>query len=236
MARSKLSGKFRNRLLAALAPADLLLLEPQLTAVPLEMRKPLEHSHRKIDTLYFVEHGMASMVVAADPDSRIEVGLVGCEGVTGLAALLGDHRAPYSTFMQSEGSGQRISASAIRAAMKKSQALQEIILRYSQAFMVQTACTALANAKASIEQRLARWLLMAHDRVDGHILKLTHELLALMLGTRRAGVTDALHALARRGLIRNERGAIVIVDRDGLQTYAGKYYGTPEAEYDRMIG
>jgi CRP-like cAMP-binding protein len=138
--------------------------------------------------------------------------------------------------MQVSGSGQKIPVQAFRDAIEKSVDLRAILLRYAQAFMVQTSHTAVANARGSVEERLARWLLMAHDRVDGDNIALTHEFVAVMLGTRRPGVTEAVQALAKKGLIRTDRGLIVIVDRDSLLKRAGKLYGVPEAEYDRLMG
>jgi len=101
---------------------------------------------------------------------------------------------------------------------------------------VQTAQTAMANARAKIDARLARWLLMAHDRIRANTLPLTHEFLALMLGVRRAGVTDALHGLERKKLIRTARGEIVVLDRKGIERTAGRTYGAPEVEFRRLIG
>jgi hypothetical protein len=122
------------------------------------------------------------------------------------------------------------------AAMRASKSLNALLLRYVQAFMVQTAHTAISNARATLDRRLARWILMGHDRVAGDSLPLTHEFLALMLGVRRAGVTETVHALASRGMIDAGRGQIVVRDRKALEKCAGKSYGVPEAEYRRLIG
>jgi CRP-like cAMP-binding protein len=223
-------------LLAALAPSDLALLRAHFTSVTLDRRHPLEYPNKKVEHIYFMEHGIASVVAAGDSGREIEVGLIGCEGVTGLAVILGDDRSPHSTYMQVGGSGQKISVQAFRDAMESSAELRAILLHYTQAFMVQTSHTAVANARGSVEERLARWMLMAHDRVDGDDIALTHEFMAVMLGTRRPGVTEAVQALSRKGLIRTERGLVVIADREGLLKRAGKLYGVPEAEYDRLIG
>jgi CRP-like cAMP-binding protein len=236
LARAKISGVFRNRLLAQLAPADLALLAENFTSMTLERRYPLEHPNKKVEHVYFVEHGIASVVAAGDSGRQIEVGLIGCEGVTGLPVILGDDRSPHSTYMQVGGSGQKIPVQAFRSAMERSASLRTILMHYTQAFMIQTSHTAVANARGSVEERLARWMLMAHDRVDGDDIALTHEFLAVMLGTRRPGVTEAVQALSRKGLIRTERGLVVVVDRDGLLKRAGKLYGVPEAEYDRLLG
>ncbi len=229
------SARFRNQLLAALAPDDLAILAPHLEAVTLERRKPLEHPNKPIEHLYFMEHGIASVVTANDPNAQIEIGLIGRKGVSGLAVVLGGDRSPHSTYMQVGGDGLRIGVRPFRDAFEQSAGLRSIPFRYAHVFLVQTAATAAANAKGSIEERLARWLLMAHDRVDSVELPLTHEFLALMLGTRRPGVTEAVHALTKGGLIRADRGILVVVDREGLVERAGKLYGEPESEYDRLF-
>jgi CRP-like cAMP-binding protein len=120
--------------------------------------------------------------------------------------------------------------------MQDSPSLRISFLHFAQAFMVQTAHTAVANARGKLEERLARWLLMAHDRVDGDELPLTHEFLALMLGTRRPGVTVAFRLLEQKGLVSTKRALIVIDDRAGLIELAAEFYGVPEAESLRLTG
>ena len=134
------------------------------------------------------------------------------------------------------GEGQRLRSDDLREAMQTSPTLQALLLRYGQALMVQTAQTALANGRAKIGERLARWLLMAHDRADGDELPLVHEFLALMLGVRREGVTLALQRLEGINLIGAKRGRITILDRKGLEECADGSYGVPEAEYERLFG
>ena len=120
--------------------------------------------------------------------------------------------------------------------MKASGTLHGVLLKFVQVFMVQTAQTAIADARAHIDRRLARWLLMAHDRTGDTSLPLTHEFLALMLGVRRAGVTEALQSLKRRKLIGSGRNRIIVLNRKGLERIAGDSYGVPEKEYRRLIG
>ena len=119
--------------------------------------------------------------------------------------------------------------------MDESRSLHDLFLKYVQAFMAQTAHTAMANACAKLPERLARWLLMAHDRIPGDRLALTHEFLALMLAVRRAGVTEAVHDLESRDLIEASRGEIMVCIRKGLEKIAGPFYGAPEAEYRRLL-
>src|SRR2546430_8468083 len=155
--------------------------------------------------------------------------------MTGTAIVLGAGTSPDETYIQVAGEGQQISVKDLRKAMEASKSLHSILLKYVHAFMVQTAHTAIANARAKIDRRLARWILMAHDRVRRNKLPLTHEFLSLMLGVRRAGVTDALHDLSSRGLIEAHRGEIIVRNRKGIERHAKESYGGPEAEYERLF-
>ena len=137
--------------------------------------------------------------------------------------------------MQIRGAGFRIGVERLREALAHSPTLLPILLRFVHVYMVQTASTVLANGRARIPERLARWLLMAGDRVIGDGIALTHEFLATMLGVRRPGVTTALKEFERRGLIDVARGVITILDRGALETEANGYYGTAEAEYKRLF-
>jgi CRP-like cAMP-binding protein len=155
--------------------------------------------------------------------------------MSGTTIILGNERSPNSTYIQVAGEGRSIAAKKLRAAMHESRSLHNTLLKYVQAFMSQTAHTAIANAPAKLPERLARWLLMAHDRLPGNRLALTHEFLSLMLAVRRAGVTETVHDLESRGLIEASRGEIIVLNRKGLQKIAGHFYGSPEAEYRRLM-
>jgi CRP-like cAMP-binding protein len=226
----------RNLLLASLSPADLGSLLPHLGPVDLPLRHVLEKPDKRVDAVYFPEAGFASVVAVQAKGPQVEVGLIGREGMSGLTIVLGNHRSPHSTYMQAAGEGQRIGTAELRKAMQQSASLHGSLLKYVQVFMTQTAHTAIANARAKLEERLARWILMADDRLDGKILPLTHEFLSLMLGVRRAGVTEALHALEAQNLIQPARGEVVVLNRKGIERKAGASYGVPEAEYRRLIG
>lgn len=178
---------------------------------------------------------MASVVGDVDGRSGIEIGIIGREGVTGLAVIMATDRSPHETYMQVAGAGHRISAQALRNAMFQSRSLQQTLLRYAYAFGIQTAETAVANGRCSIEERLARWLLMALDRIDGVVVPLTHEFLATMLGVRRSGVSVALAALEAKNLVKPQRGLVLVSDRRGLEECANGAYGTSEAELQRLM-
>jgi CRP-like cAMP-binding protein len=224
-----------NRLLHALSSPDIELLAPHLMTVVLRVPQDLERPNKSIRDVYFPDTGVAS-VVALNPDGkRVEVGVIGSEGMSGAAVILGNEQSPHSTYVQIAGRGMRISATNLRDAMMASASLRALLLLYVQTFLMQTAHTAVANARATLPQRLARWLLMAHDRVAHDKLVLTHEFLSLMMGVRRAGVTEALHELGRLKLTKATRGEITILNRRGIEKIAGSYYGVPEAEYRKLI-
>jgi CRP-like cAMP-binding protein len=212
-----------NGILSQLSRQDLQLLQPHLSAVDLPVRKQLATRGKRIDDVYFVEAGIAS-VVGTSAGKQIEIGIIGPEGMTGLGVVMGNDRAPHDTFMQVGGKGLRISATKLREADEQSRTLHRTILAYAHTFLLQTAQTALGNGLNKIEERLARWLLMAADRLGSDELPLTHEFLAIMLGTQRPGVTIALHELERGGLILTQRGRITITDRKALEKSSNGLY------------
>ena len=226
----------RNTLLSSLSTGDFDLLAPHLKSVTLELRKMLEQPNKRIEAVYFPQSGFASVVAVQRGGKEVEVGLIGREGMTGLPIVLGNHRSPHATYIQAPGKGHCIPASELRQAMQASVSLRDSLLKFVQAFGVQTTHTAICNARSKMEVRLARWLLMAQDRIQDDTLPLTHEFLSLMLAVRRPGVTDALKALRQRGLISYRRAEITIKDRKGMTRVAGEAYGTPESEYRRLIG
>jgi CRP-like cAMP-binding protein len=225
-----------NRILSRLSRQDFGLLEPYLEAIELPVRTQLENRNKRIDHVYFIESGFASVVAHGTGDKSIEVGVIGWEGMSGLAIVMATDRTPHETYMQGGGKGLRVPSSNLRKGMEESSTLRNAFLNYGHAFFIQTSHTAIANGRSKLGDRLARWLLMAHDRTDGDELSMTHELLALMLGVRRPGVTVALNLLEKNGLIQRNRGVISIVDRVGLEESANGAYGVPEAEFHRLFG
>src|SRR5579862_2668053 len=233
---SRHSSRRRNRLLAAMSPADLALVQPHLTPLAVAVRHEIERPNRRIDAVYFMDAGIVSVVAVQPDETQVEVGLIGSEGMTGTAVVLGGEQSPHSTYVQVAGAAQSIKADQLRKAMRASDSLRALLLKYVQAFMVQTTHTAIANARAHIDRRLARWILMAQDRTGNKALPLTHEFLSLMLGVRRPGVTEALQNLKRLKLIETGRNQITVLSRNGIEKLAGPSYGVPEKEYRRLIG
>lgn len=226
-----------NRLLANMSDADFGRLSPQMEHVELPRALALAAPGQIADYCYFIESGIGSIVLEFESGvQRAEIGIVGREGMVSTASVLNAPSAPFSIFMQVAGSGYRLNAGLLSSVMVESLTLRNLLTRYAQTMSVQTSYTALVNATQHVDQRLARWILMCHDRVDGDTIILTHEFLAIMLAVRRQSVTEALPLLEGTGLIKAERSRIRVLDRPGLIKFAGDSYGAPEAEYRRLMG
>jgi len=231
-----LSTMKANQLLAGLNERDRESITSSLEPVKLALGQYLESPHTPFPYMYFVDAGIVSVVAVNPRRERAEVGLIGNEGVTGISILLGPDSSPNEVMVQGEGTAQRIEVAKLREALNASATFREHLHRYVHAFFTQASQTALVNGVGRLEERLARWLLMAHDRLQGDSLALTHEFLSIMLAVRRSGVTVALHILEGRGLIKAERKLITVLDRDGLIEAANGHYGIPEEEYARVMG
>jgi CRP-like cAMP-binding protein len=186
--------------------------------------------------VYFPENALGSVVALTREGRRIEVGLFGRDGMSAPSLLHGADRSPLETFTQVPGPAFQIAVAPLREVIALSPSFAALLLRYVEAFNVQVSHTVVANGIYTLEERLARWLLMTHDRLDGDDLPLVQEFLAMMLAVRRAGVAEALQALQEAGVIKAARGLITIVNRARLEEIAGGSYGQPEAEYRRLVG
>ncbi|WP_298089571.1 Crp/Fnr family transcriptional regulator [uncultured Sphingomonas sp.] len=226
-----------NILLDALSSDDLALLKPHLRREQLHKEQVLVALGKPIETVWFPEGGVTSVVMMTADHGRTEVGIFGRDGFAGVPLLLGASSSPHEIFIQVNGhGGLRIEAAEFLSAMDQSATLRTMLLRYVQTFLVQTAQSAVSNAHQRIEARLARWLLMCHDRHDSDEIPLTHEFMAMMIAAERSGVTVSLHVLEGAGMIRSTRGRVRILDRHKLEELAGDGYGQPEAEYRKLIG
>jgi CRP-like cAMP-binding protein len=226
----------RNRLLAALPPADFALLAPSLRPVDLELRQVLHAPDQPIAAAYFPEAGMVSIIAALEDGALQEVGLVGREGVVGLAVVLGADSSPLEALVQAPGPALRMPAAALVAAFERSATLRAGLLRYMQAFHLQVTRTTACNGHHALEERLARWLLMAHDRAEGDRFPMTQEFMAMMLGVRRAGVSVAAGILQRAGVIGYARGRVTILYRPGLEAASCGCYGAVRRQFERLLG
>jgi CRP-like cAMP-binding protein len=221
----------RNHLLKALSAEDFALLLPSMHHVQLNLKAQLEVAYQPIEHVYFPEAGIASVVATMTGGRQSEVGIIGYDGMTGVAVILGQDSSPNETYIQVAGNGWCLPVENLRAEVAKSQSLRASLLAYAHAFLVQSSRTALVNGHSKIEERLARWLLMVDDRTEGNKIHLTHEFLATMLGARRPGVTTALQMLEYRGLVHARRGEITIVDRAGMIKLTHGAYGDEEQRH-----
>lgn len=234
--KSAPASGFRNNLLLRMAPGDVARLLPFLDNIDLPRLTSLAEPGTVNDFTYFLENGISSIVVTPKAGQQAEIGLVGREGLAPAFGVSGVSSGPYHVFMQVAGSGYRIANAHLQAAMGESIALRNLLQRYLHCASVQVAYTAYSNATHQIEARMARWLLMCHDRTDGEDIELTHQFVGVMLAVRRQSVTEALHVLEGNHLIAASRGFISIRDREGLRKLAGEAYGVPEREYAANIG
>lgn len=223
-----------NRLLRSLTDEDFALLSPFLRSVSLTLLQPLEAADQIPTDIYFPEGSVASVVATLRSQVNFEVGLIGWEGMTGTSVISGAP-SPFDCYVQFVGTALVLPTEALVDALNISPTLLTTLNLYTHMLSVQTAYTALASAHAPIPERLARWLLMIHDRVDGAAFQVTHDLLAIMLGVRRPGVTTSLHLLEGEGLIKSTRGHIEILNRNGLRARAGNAYGKTERSYEELL-
>lgn len=226
----------RNRLLMLLPPADFERLAPCLDPVDLTIRQCLHFPDEPIEAAYFVESGMGSLLVRLEGGGAQEVGVVGREGVIGLPVVMGADSAPTEAMVQMSGTALRIRPPALRQIFNDSEAIRTVLLRYMLVFHIQVSQTAACNGHHRLEQRLGRWLLMAHDRAGTDHFPMTHEFLSMMLGVRRAGVTAAAGALHKAGLIDYGNGQVTILDRRGLEATSCECYAIVRREFDHLFG
>jgi len=226
--------QFQNHILASLPPEDYERLAPHLEQVELPLGKVIQEAGGLITHVYFPERAMVSLVShTADGDS-VEVGVVGYEGMVSISAVLGVDKSPHEMLVQINDAAMRLPVGALLDEFNRGGVLHDRLLRYTQALLLQTSQVAVCNAKHTVSERLARWLLMSQDRCACEDLPFTHEFLALMLGVRRAGVTEAALILQAEELIRYKRGHIKILDREALEDHACDCYEVIKAEFDLL--
>jgi CRP-like cAMP-binding protein len=223
----------RNQLLARMPAEAFAQLAPHLERVALKRRAIVQERHRPVEHVYFIERGVASIFAWTRRDGPVQVALVGRFGLVGVCAVLGMARSPHRCLMQAEGEALRLPARELTAAMDESPAFRRQLLNYVHFLLVQNSQFALCNARHELGQRVARWLLLTRDRLDGDLIPVTHDLLSMMLGVRRAGITQALARLEQAGAVRRTRGAIEIVNRDVLEEHACECYRIIAAERPR---
>lgn len=224
-ARTDLNGKpVQNQILNSIPEAELNLIRPYLEPVELPHQRILHEAGEKIDCAYFLNDGLASLVVLTRDGHSVEVAIVGREGIVGTPLAVGIHRGPYRSIIQIPGSGLRIRSELLEDTMREAPELRLMLNRYVLVQGLQVAQIAACNRLHEIEQRLARWLLMCQDRVGSDVLPVTHEFLAQMLGSGRPSVSLAAGILQKAGFIENLRGTVKIVNRKQLESAACECY------------
>ena len=228
------SGAQQNELLGALPRAALEVLFEHLELVELPFGKELFEYGSALDNAYFPTNAIVSLLYVMEDGATTEIAVVGHEGVVGVSLVPGE-RAMCGAVVQSAGYGYRLKTQYLRDAFNRGGALPQLLMRYTNALFAQMAQNAVGGRHSSIEQKLCRWLLDRLDRSPSNELKVTQELISIMLGVRRESITAAAGKLQDEGLIHYRRGNITVLDRIGLERYAGECYKVAKTEYDRLL-
>lgn len=225
----------KNRILVSLPAEEFAELSPLLEPVRLEAGQTLYGEDEVIGHVHFIERGLLSLLSTLEDGTTIEVGALGREGVGGLSLLLGADKTVHRALAQADGSALRVRAERVREAFGRLPAFQSKVLRYTRLLMSQISQTAACNTLHTVEERLARWLLMCRRRCECDRLPLTQEFLSHMLGVRRSGVTVGVSILQEAGFIEHSRGAIIITDPEGLRAASCECIRAMMEEYDAYL-
>lgn len=223
-----------NRLLAALSVEEYEELAPHLETVSLNLSEILFHPDEELQHVHFPVESVISLLTNLEDGTGMEVGLAGREGMVGISAFLGGSETKVAT-VQHQGTALRLRADKLREEFRAGGALQNALLRYTHALMSQISQSVVCNARHHVEGRLARWLLMFHDRVESNEFELTQEFMANMLGVRRASVTEVANKLQEMNLINYQRGHFKILDRKGLEAFTCECYPAVKEKFDDFL-
>jgi CRP-like cAMP-binding protein len=225
----------QNHLLAALPASDYERLLPDLELTAMTLGDVLYESGSQLGHVYFPTTSIVSLLYVMEDGASAEIAVVGNEGIIGVALFMGGETTPSRAVVQSAGYAYRLKGQLLKREFNRSSAMQQLLLRYTQALLTQMAQTAVCNRHHSVDQQLCRWLLLSLDRLASNELTMTQELIANMLGVRREGVTEAAGKLQGAGLIHYSRGRITVVDRPGLEAQACECYRVVKKEFDRLL-
>ena len=226
-----------NRILASLPDAERDQLHPMLQPANLALQQVLHDVGKPVEALFFVDSGLVSVTADTQDHGQVEIGMIGREGFTGGQMLLYPNGlAIHRSFVQIPGNARVLQAPDFLHALQTLPVFRERCQRALHFLMVQTSQAAACNARHELPERLARWLLMSHDRMDGDTLPMKQEFLSYMLGVRRAGVSTVVGGLQEAGLIRTARGQVTIVDRDRLEEEACSCYEIIERSRQEILG
>lgn len=226
----------KNYLLSSLEGEELKRVLESIESMDFKLGEVIYEAGDKMDYAYFPTTAIVSLLYIMENGGTAEIGIVGNDGVLGVSLFLGGDSTSSRAIIQSAGSMCRMKAADLRGAFKLGGRFQELLLRYTQALMTQISQTAVCNRLHAVEEQLCRWLLLSHDRLDSDKLVMTHDLISNMLGVRREGITLAAKKLATRKLIKNTRGTIEVLDRQGLEEAACECYQIVNTEYNRLMG
>lgn len=225
----------QNRILAALPPEDYARLLPYLDFVSMPLGQTIYEPRNTVTHLYFPTSSIVAPLYAIENGASVRLAIIGNEGLTGISSLLGGGGTPSGIVVQTAGNGYRIKANTLKREFDLGGNLQQVVLRYTQALITQTAQNAVCNRHHNIEQQLCRFLLMSLDRLPSEEMQMTHEQIAVMLGVRRESVTQAAVKLQTIGAIRYSRGHIAVLDREELENIVCECYTVVNDEYDRLL-
>ena len=224
-----------NRLLAAMPRPEYQQIVRSLERVPMLLGQSVYESGEAQGFVYFPTTSIVSLLYVLADGATAEIAVAGHEGLVGIALFMGGETTPSRAVVQSAGEGYRLRAAVLKKEFERGGALQQLLLRYTQALITQMAQTAVCNRHHSVDQQLCRWLLLSLDRLPGNRLVMTQELIANMLGVRREGVTEAAGHLQGAGLIEYSRGRITVLDRKRLEKRVCECYSVVKNEYDRLL-
>ena len=224
-----------NHLLAALPEAEWARVSEHLVLVDMPLGRVVYESGQQLSRAYFPTTSIVSLLYVMEDGASAEISIVGNEGLVGIALFMGGETTPSRAVVQSAGWAYRLDARVLKDEFGRAGPVQRLFLRYTQALITQMAQTAVCNRHHSIDQQLCRWLLLSMDRLPSNELKMTQELIANMLGVRRAGVTEAAMKLQDAGLIRYSHGHIEVLDRPALEQRVCECYGVVKRESDRLL-
>ena len=226
----------KNHLLAGISKEELGRLLPNLRPVSLPLGEVLYESGELLDYVYFPTTAIISLLYIMENGSSAEIGVVGNDGMVGIAIFMGGNTTPNRALVQSAGKALKMKAGLMKDEFTRGGRFHNICLRYTQALITQISQTAVCNRLHSVDQQLCRWLLLSHDRLPSNRIVMTQDLIANMLGVRREGITHAARRLQKDGYIRYVRGDMTILNRKGLEASVCECYQVVRTEYDRLLG
>lgn len=232
--RSKTTIK--NHLLGDLPDKEFDRIIGNLEEITLDLGQVIYESGDRLEYAYFPTTAIVSLLYIMENGATAEIGVVGNEGFLGVPLVLGGETTPNRAVIQSAGGALRMRSKVLKAEFALGGVFHDLLLRYTQALLTQISQTAVCNRLHTLEQQLCRWLLLSHDRLDSDKLVMTHDLISNMLGVRREGVTLAAVKLVKRNLIKNVRGTITVLDRQGLEDRVCECYQVVNVEYNRLMG